>query len=113
MSSIDILVSPHGAQVTNGAFIPTCGGIIEIFPTGYWAPHYFGSLARCTGHYHYSIYTGNASTIDEDVSYYMTTSFETRSYARTFNINVTDINSILNGIRILTNRWIECCHDQP
>jgi hypothetical protein len=113
MSRIDILISPHGAQVTNSAFIPSCGGVIELFPTGYYAPHYFGTLARCTGHYHYSIYTGNVTTMETDVSYYMTTSFETRRTARTFNITVRDVNSILNGIQTLTNRWIECCQNEP
>jgi hypothetical protein len=46
--SHDIVISPHGAQLTALPFLASstsCNMIIEIFPNGYRIPHYFGSLA--------------------------------------------------------------------
>jgi Glycosyltransferase 61 len=40
----DILVSPHGGQLTGLPFMPVCGAVIEIFAK-YYLPHFFGSLA--------------------------------------------------------------------
>lgn len=34
MSQVDLLVGPHGAQLTSIGFIPTCGGLLELFPKG-------------------------------------------------------------------------------
>jgi Glycosyltransferase 61 len=45
---VDILISPHGAQLTGLAFMPPCGAVLEILPAGYYLPHYFGSLARAS-----------------------------------------------------------------
>jgi Glycosyltransferase 61 len=44
-AQVDILISPHGAQLTGIAFMPPCGAVLEILPAGYYLPHYFGSLA--------------------------------------------------------------------
>ena len=43
--SHDIVISPHGAQLTGLPFLPNCGAVLEIFPAGYYLPHFFGSLA--------------------------------------------------------------------
>ena len=67
MHKIDILIGPHGAQLTSVPFIPECGGILELFSTGYYKPGFFGSLSRSTGHYHISYYTGNITNRVEEV----------------------------------------------
>lgn len=47
--SVDIVVSPHGAQLTSIAFMPECGSVLEFYPKDYWIPGYFGTLASGTG----------------------------------------------------------------
>lgn len=49
MNAHDILISPHGAQLTSVPFMPDCGGVLEIFPKAYHLPGYFGSLAKHSG----------------------------------------------------------------
>jgi hypothetical protein len=58
MMETDILISPHGAQLTSVNFIPSCGGVVELFPQGFWFPHFFGPLATSSGLFHAYIYTG-------------------------------------------------------
>lgn len=52
----DLVVSPHGAQLTNLLFLPPCAAILEVFPCGYWVPDYFASLARTMGVLHAAWY---------------------------------------------------------
>jgi hypothetical protein len=41
----DIIISPHGAQITGIPFMKSpCSIIIELFPKGYYISYYFGSL---------------------------------------------------------------------
>jgi Glycosyltransferase 61 len=49
MNSVDVLISPHGAQLTSIPFLPNCASILELFPQGYHPPYYFGSLAVASG----------------------------------------------------------------
>merc|ERR1711879_712710 len=45
----DILVSPHGGQLTNVVFMPSCGAVLELFVADYFIPGYFGTLAFDAG----------------------------------------------------------------
>jgi hypothetical protein len=49
--SIDILISPHGAQLTGIPFLANkpCTQLLELFPKAYALPNFFGSLARNSG----------------------------------------------------------------
>jgi len=47
--SVDIVISPHGAQLGAMPFMPPCGSVLEIYPKGYWMPDYFGTLASGAG----------------------------------------------------------------
>lgn len=55
-SSVDILISPHGAQLTGIPFMPNCGQVMEVTPKGYHIPYFFGSLANASGLGHGSVY---------------------------------------------------------
>jgi len=43
---VDILVSPHGSQLTGTMFMQKCSAVLELFPQLYYTPFYFSSLAR-------------------------------------------------------------------
>ncbi|CAB9519431.1 unknown protein [Seminavis robusta] len=109
MAQVDILIGPHGAQLVSAAFLPTCGGMLELFPKGFYAPIIFGSLARSTGHYYYSLYTGNNQT-PEITSYMMTP--DNQKQARAFDINADPL-AAAQAVSKLTARWQACCRLQP
>eukprot|EP01038_Epipyxis_sp_PR26KG_P007592 gene7592-10341_t len=54
MSDSDIILTIHGAGLTNLAFMKPCSVVIEIFPFAFNIPHYFGGLARKSGIIHFS-----------------------------------------------------------
>merc|ERR1712178_589922 len=49
MSNTDVLISPHGAQLSTIPFMPDCGCLLEIMPYSYWFPGYFQALAKNSG----------------------------------------------------------------
>eukprot|EP00546_Thalassionema_frauenfeldii_P001191 CAMPEP_0178930474 /NCGR_PEP_ID=MMETSP0786-20121207/21248_1 /TAXON_ID=186022 /ORGANISM="Thalassionema frauenfeldii, Strain CCMP 1798" /LENGTH=364 /DNA_ID=CAMNT_0020606991 /DNA_START=217 /DNA_END=1308 /DNA_ORIENTATION=+ len=55
-SQTDIVISPHGAQLTGMVFMPDNGALLEIYPVGWVIPWYFGSLSKCFGLDHAYIY---------------------------------------------------------
>eukprot|EP00525_Craspedostauros_australis_P007080 CAMPEP_0198114228 /NCGR_PEP_ID=MMETSP1442-20131203/5675_1 /TAXON_ID= /ORGANISM="Craspedostauros australis, Strain CCMP3328" /LENGTH=489 /DNA_ID=CAMNT_0043771501 /DNA_START=95 /DNA_END=1564 /DNA_ORIENTATION=- len=57
-SNIDILLSPHGAQLTSILFMPRCSSVIEVFPFAYDWNEYFGTLAALSGVNHSYVYLG-------------------------------------------------------
>ena len=54
-ANYDIILCPHGAQVTGVVFMPRCGAIIEIFPESWVIPEFFGTLAASANIRHYYI----------------------------------------------------------
>lgn len=48
MHNADIIISPHGAQLTNLAFIRPCTAVLELFPRGYYLG-YFQPLVLSAG----------------------------------------------------------------
>jgi len=109
MAQTDILIGPHGAQLTSVAFQPTCGGLVELFPKGYYMPSFFGTLARSTGHYHYSIYAGQ--NLAEEGAFYMSRQ-RYRGQARSLNITA-DPHAVLQSVQGLITRWQNCCQRTP
>ncbi|CAB9519430.1 expressed unknown protein [Seminavis robusta] len=105
MAQVDILIGPHGAQLVSAAFLPTCGGMLELFPKGFYAPNFFGSLARSTGHYYYSLYTGDNQT-QETASFMITRN--NQKQARAFDINA-DPQAVVQAVVKLTSRFQACC----
>jgi Glycosyltransferase 61 len=52
----DIVISPHGAQLTGMAFLPRCASVLEIFTSRYLVADYFGSLAAAVNISHGFVY---------------------------------------------------------
>jgi Glycosyltransferase 61 len=55
MHSADIIVSPHGAQLSNLAYIRPCTVVVELFPRGYYL-QFFQSLVISAGGLSYEGY---------------------------------------------------------
>ncbi|KAG5189562.1 hypothetical protein JKP88DRAFT_137106, partial [Tribonema minus] len=45
----DVIISPHGNQLTNVAFARRCAVVLELFPPNYIVPDFFTSLALDAG----------------------------------------------------------------
>ena len=110
MSQVDILLAPHGAQLTSLAFLPTCAGVLEVFPKGYYVPKFFGSLARSTGHEYYSLYTGSVANQTEELQYHMS-NLHRREQARQFNITVDPL-LVMEASQELVTKWQQCRYQQ-
>mmetsp|Transcript_21614 Transcript_21614/g.53593 ORF Transcript_21614/g.53593 Transcript_21614/m.53593 type:complete len:376 (-) Transcript_21614:80-1207(-) len=59
-SDVDILISLHGAGLSNMLFMPFGSFVVEIMPGAYDKPTYRG-LASCLGHRYYRLHTATAA----------------------------------------------------
>jgi hypothetical protein len=99
-SSIDLLISPHGAQLMGIFFmLSPCGGVLELFPKPYSIPQFFGSLAETSDLQHYALYVSNeTSTIDNAPS------------GRSHNVNLCPLaTNIVQAAQIMMDDWFQCC----
>jgi hypothetical protein len=107
--SVDILVSPHGAQLTGIPFMPTCGQVLEIFPEGYLIPTFFGSLAEASDLGHAYMYLGDSNQSLEEVQSRMMEDRKQRSRMRQANLcPVSD--QVADSVEQLMEQWQNCCH---
>jgi Glycosyltransferase 61 len=108
MSQIDILIGPHGAQVTSAAFVPTCGGVVEFIPKGYYYPSFFGSLSQSTGHYYRYIYLGNFTNRMQEWEYWTVQDGKRRGQAKKWYTTVNP-EAVVMAVKELTAEWQQCC----
>mmetsp|Transcript_33078 Transcript_33078/g.79938 ORF Transcript_33078/g.79938 Transcript_33078/m.79938 type:complete len:385 (+) Transcript_33078:80-1234(+) len=100
--SVDILIAPHGAQLTGVAFMDApCSHLLEVFPKHYVIPHFYGSLAMSTGKKYSYLYMSENSFLLEQV-------FKEREVARRFNF-CPSIATIVGYLKGLVADWKECC----
>lgn len=106
MSSVDILIASHGAQLTSINFMPKCGAIVEAMPPGYNYPAFFGPLAASAGLEHYSVYAG----LDEETEWQEmgVVSHPIRVKSRKGNMCVP-IDSMVEHVQKLADNWRSCC----
>lgn len=64
MRDHDVVISPHGAQLTNLVFLQPCAAILELSPAHYFVPGYFLTLALNAGALAYVGYPGDAPERD-------------------------------------------------
>jgi len=109
MSQVDILVSPHGAQLTSLNFIPPCGGVFEILPPGYYLPHFFGPLAATSGLRHGFVYTGE--NVKEE--WYKGNLVDRKKRFRARDLDVcVPLSTSLDIIGKMVDKWKLCCQDK-
>lgn len=101
----DIIVSPHGAQLTGLPFMPDCGGVLEIYPRFYWLPGFFGSLAQNCGLTHLNLYPSTGSPSLE--SRPGARSYRFRAWARAANI-CAHVEEVVSAVRRLLDKRVEC-----
>ena len=104
-SSVDIVVSPHGAQLSGVAFLPTCGQVLELLPRFYHCQFFFGSLTTSTGSTASYLYLsdGSAKVEMENI-----TTHEARRIARSVQL-CPPISSIQSAVEELIQKWRKCC----
>jgi len=107
MADTDILISPHGAQLTSMPFLPKCAHVYEIFPMGYLTPKFYGSLAASRALNYNYIYPGVSIEQEGEMQ-----TEESRKAARAQNICLSSDalkEKIAPGIVEGVKGWKQCC----
>jgi len=105
MASVDVLLSPHGAQLTGVVFMPRCGSVIEVLPHGYGRPAFFGTLAALSGLGHSYIYIGRNMTAETAK---WSQRRKMRDFARGQDVCVSQDN-IMRMVEVELGSWKQCC----
>eukprot|EP00339_Tiarina_fusa_P005443 CAMPEP_0117010880 /NCGR_PEP_ID=MMETSP0472-20121206/9478_1 /TAXON_ID=693140 ORGANISM="Tiarina fusus, Strain LIS" /NCGR_SAMPLE_ID=MMETSP0472 /ASSEMBLY_ACC=CAM_ASM_000603 /LENGTH=504 /DNA_ID=CAMNT_0004713527 /DNA_START=127 /DNA_END=1642 /DNA_ORIENTATION=+ len=113
-STTDVVISPHGAQLSAlFAMPPNIGGtVLEIFPLGFVIPWYFGSLAASSGIDHTFLYETQGD-LESELAYGLATSKrQAEAKARDLSVS-TDI--VVKSVREIVDRWKEAngCKEGP
>ncbi|GAX12648.1 hypothetical protein FisN_13Lh118 [Fistulifera solaris] len=107
-NNVDIVLSPHGAQLTSMAFLPSCGGVLEFFPRGYFVPYYFGSLARAAGLRYTALYLSENRDDWEKETREATRSVQSRFRIRQSNL-CPSVDDVVRLVRKMVSHWTDCC----
>ncbi len=107
-NNVDIVLSPHGAQLTSMAFLPSCGGVLEFFPRGYFVPYYFGSLARAAGLRYSALYLSENRDDWEKETREATRSVQSRFRIRQSNL-CPSVEDVVRLVRKMVSHWNDCC----
>jgi Glycosyltransferase 61 len=101
----DIVISPHGAQLTGIAFMKNCSTVIELFPKDYLTVDYFGSLAASVGIDHRYFYLGNN---DDEIASYEKYHYLPNFDSRDLN-QCPQLNTVLSDLIDVISHWRPCC----
>lgn len=92
-ASVDIVLSPHGAQLTSLVALPPCGSVLELFPKHYWIPDYFGTLATGADKAHAYFHPGPSHVHSRQMRY---------------NNLCPSLDAVRDGIWQLVDDWRQC-----
>lgn len=102
--SADILISPHGAQLTGLAFMQApCSQLIEIFPKGYAIPNFYGSLAVNSNTSYSFLYLSGQSPETEQADNLLD-----RVKARSTNLCLSK-DMVSHTLEQVVGEWQQCC----
>mmetsp|Transcript_14196 Transcript_14196/g.34471 ORF Transcript_14196/g.34471 Transcript_14196/m.34471 type:complete len:307 (-) Transcript_14196:1270-2190(-) len=102
--SVDILISPHGAQLTGLPFMNApCAHVVELFPKGYAIPEMFGTLAIESGKDYSYLYMSSNSSDMEQAKHR-----RERKRARSRNLCPSP-NVMFETMRKRADEWRLCC----
>ena len=104
----DILIAPHGAQLTGLPLLAsspaTCSQLIELFPKEYGIPNFFGSLAIQSGIRYAFVYLSDQSLETEEQA----PDLNQRIRARSTNL-CPSIDYMVKIVQESIRDWQECC----
>ncbi|GFH59619.1 hypothetical protein CTEN210_16095 [Chaetoceros tenuissimus] len=103
MHTADIIISPHGAQLTNLAFIRPCTAVLELFPRGYYLG-YFQPLVISSGALSYDGYPRDRSHFVDSAR---VNNVKKREMIRKWEIS-TSPESIVRGLPEMISSLITC-----
>jgi hypothetical protein len=111
----DILLTPHGAQLTGMAFLPPCAAVLEFFPNHYLVPDYFGSLAAAINVSHNFLYLGNnfhdhATILPYEKYHYVNKVDKLRHKD---DAQCPDLLNVLSAVTSMVDNWQTCCAPLP
>jgi len=100
----------HGAQLTGVPMmgIKPCAQMLELFPTNYVLPYYYGALAVQGGVSHSYIYLSETDIILPGVTW-AGKSYLERARARSINV-CPSLALLINAVRELIRDWRKCCN---
>ena len=99
----DIIISPHGAQLSGLFLMPPDDSIVlEIFPLGAVMPWYFGSLAQSTG-IEYAYMYETQGNMESEINYWQGSTMHLR-LARERNLDIPT-PLLVRSVRDLVQRW--------
>jgi Glycosyltransferase 61 len=99
----DIVITPHGAQLTGIPFMPPCSSALEFFPRNYLVADYFGSLATAAGVDHSFFYLGDDPIPEEEqYHYYINIAFRDR-------VQCPQIERVMAAVTKQISNWHSCC----
>jgi hypothetical protein len=107
-SATDILISPHGAQLTGLPFmagVSDCAAVVELFPRSYFTK-YFYYLANVSGIKHYGLYfSDRADALNETKQ--RPNSYWARNKLRSVDFCIPE-GRIGSLIQPVVDEWLEC-----
>lgn len=101
MSNVDILVTPHGAQMTSLLFMPQRSCVVELFGVGLYVPQWYGSLSSSCNHTHMAVYTGNWTDLQSELHKYRG---NRRNQARSKAL-CPNVPAILTAVEKMVMNW--------
>jgi Glycosyltransferase 61 len=101
----DIVISPHGAQLTGIAFMKNCSTLIEFFPKNYLTVDYFASLAASVGVNHKFFYLGNN---EEQIQSYERYHYILSAGFRKRNL-CPNMRAVMSALVEEIQNWRPCC----
>ena len=105
--NVDVLLSPHGAQLTGLPFMPDCGSVLELLPIGYYFPYYFGSLALASNLQHGYVSLTRTGNWRAEAVNGMQSEFH-RKMARKQKTFCPDVDVIFESALKLMEGWKAC-----
>jgi hypothetical protein len=105
-ANADLILSPHGAQLTGIPFMPECGRILEVFPAYYYYDSYFGSLAENSGIEQYTMYLSSGDPVSE---WARAASWNSQQRRRYRNVNLCPpVSKIIQAVKLMVSDWQDC-----
>jgi hypothetical protein len=102
--NVDILIAPHGAQLTGVPFMHgQCSQLLELFPKEYAVPSFFGSLAVQSSTAYSYLYLSDHSWQTEQAENLLN-----RIHARATNLCPSP-EAIVDSVQELIRDWQACC----